>query len=99
MKSVSVSKGVNSEVNAVYETSPSFLIAKGQEASISYEISLNDSVQAPVSQGQQLGTVTYYLDGDKLSTVSLVAETSVDKINLFSMTKSVINNWFTLLRL
>lgn len=99
VKSVSVSKGVNSEVNAVYETSPSFLIAKGQEASISYEISLNDSVQAPVSQGQQLGTVTYYLDGDKLSTVSLVAETSVDKINLFSMTKSVINNWFTLLRL
>lgn len=99
VKSVSVSKGVNSEVNAVYETSPSFLIAKGQEASISYEISLNDSVQAPVSQGQQLGTVTYYLNGDKLSTVSLVAETSVDKINLFSMTKSVINNWFTLLRL
>lgn len=99
VKSVSVSKGVNSEVNAVYETSPSFLIEKGQEASISYEISLNDSVQAPVSQGQQLGTVTYYLNGDKLSTVSLVAETSVDKINLFSMTKSVINNWFTLLRL
>ncbi len=99
VKSVSVSKSIISNVNAVYETSPSFLIAKGQESNISYEISLNDSVQAPVSQGQQLGTITYYLNGTKLSTVSLVAETSADKINLFSMTKSVITRWFSLLRL
>ena len=62
-------------------------------------MSLNDTVQAPVTQGQQLGTITYSLNGTKLSSVSLVADSSVDKINLLSMTKCVINNWFTLLRL
>ena len=99
VKSVTVNKGVSEQVNAVFETSPSFLIKKGEESSITYEMSLNDTVQAPVTQGQQLGTITYSLNGTKLSSVSLVADSSVDKINLLSMTKCVINNWFTLLRL
>ena len=99
IKSVLVTKGVSQEVNAVYETSPSFLIKKGEESSITYELNLNDNVQAPISQGQQLGTIKYYLNGTELETVSLVAETSVEKIGLFNMAKSVLKNWFTLLRM
>ena len=98
VKSVNVAKGISQEVNAVYETSPSFLIKKGEESSITYEITLNDNIQAPVSQGQSLGTITYYLNGSKLSTVNLVAENSVSKINLFNMAKHIFNDWFTLLR-
>ena len=89
---------MSAEVNAVYETSPSFLIKKGEESGITYELSLNDTIQAPISQGQQLGTIKYYLNGTELGTVSLVAETSVEKINLLTMTKSIFNDWFTLLR-
>ena len=99
VKSVTVAKGISTEVNAVYENSPSFLIKKGEELGITYELNLNDSVQAPVSQGQQLGTITYSLNGSKLETVILVAETSVEKINLLTMTKSIFNDWFTLLRI
>ncbi|MBQ2835529.1 MAG: D-alanyl-D-alanine carboxypeptidase [Clostridia bacterium] len=98
VKSVTVTKGVAQEVNAVYETSPSFLIKKGEESGITYEMSLDDSVQAPISQGQLLGTITYSLNGSKLGTVSLVAESSVNKINLLTMTKSVFKDWFSLLR-
>ena len=43
-------------------------------------------------------TITYSLNGTKIETVSLVAETSVNKLSLLSITKSVLNNWFTLLR-
>ena len=99
IKSVTVSKGVSTQINAVYETSPSFLIKKCEEFSITYELNLKDCVQAPVSQGQQLGTIKYYLNGTELDTVSLVAENSVEKIKLLTMTKCVLNNWFTLLRL
>lgn len=98
VKSVTVTKGVSTEVKAVYETSPSFLIKKGNESGITYELNLNDSVQAPITQGQQLGTIKYLLNGKELGTVSLVSESSVNKINLFTMVKSVFNNWFTLLR-
>lgn len=99
VKSVVITKGVSKGVNAVYETSPSFLIKKGNESGITYEINLNDNVQAPITQGQFLGTVKYSLNGTDLDTVNLVAESSVEKIGLLSMTKSIFKNWFTLLRI
>ena len=98
VKSIPVTKGISQEVNVIYETSPSFLIKKGEESGITYELNLVQTIQAPVSQGQQLGTIKYSLNGEELETVSLVAETSVEKIGLLNMTKSIFNNWFTLLR-
>ena len=99
VKQIAVTKGLSKTVNAVYETSPSFLIKKGEESGITYEINLNESVQAPISQGQILGTIKYSLNGTELGSVNLVAETSVDKIQLLNMTKHIVNNWFTLLRI
>ena len=99
VKSIAVTKGVSQEVNAIYETSPSFLIKKGDESKITYEISLNDSVQAPITQGQQLGTIRYSLNGIELETVSLVAASSVEKTRLLTMTKHIFNNWFSMLRI
>lgn len=98
VKQVAITKGVSESVNAVYETSPSFLIKKGEESNITYEITLNDNVQAPISQGQQLGTIKYSLNEISLGSINLVAESSVEKINLLSMTKHILNDWFTLLR-
>lgn len=98
VKSVTVTKGVSTQVNAVFETSPSFLIKKGDESGITYELNLNDTVQAPVTQGQQLGTIKYSLNGSELETVSLIAESSVEKIGLMNVVKNVFNDWFTLLR-
>ena len=99
IKQVAVAKGVSETVNAVYETSPSFLIKKGEESRITYEITLNDTIQAPVSQGQQLGTIKYSLNGTELGNVNLVSENAIAKLDLFSMTKHIFNNWFTLLRI
>ena len=96
---VSVGKGISNEVRAVYDSSPSFLIKKGSESNITYEINLESSVQAPVTQGQQLGSITYYLNGENLSTISLVAENSIDKINLINMAETVFKSCFTLLRI
>ena len=99
VKSITVTKGINTNVNAVYESSPSFLIKRGEESNITYEINLNESIKAPVTQGQQLGTITYSLNGNKIESVSIVAESSVDKIGLLNMTKHILSNWFNLLRI
>lgn len=98
VKNIDVAKGVSSNVNAVYEQSPSFLVKKGEESGITYEISLNDNIQAPVTEGQHLGTIKYSLNGSEIETVNLVAENSVKKINLVNMAKHIFNDWFTLLR-
>lgn len=99
IKSVTVTKGVNQEVNAIYETSPAFLIKKGDESNINYEVSLANTVQAPVYEGQLLGTVKYFLNNTELGIVNLVAESSVNEVGLLNMNKHIFANWFSLLRL
>lgn len=98
LKTVSVTKGGSDTVNAIYEASPSFLIKKGEESNITYEISLPETIQAPINQGQQLGTVSYYLNNEKIAEVNLVAGNSVNKITFFNMLKSLVSNWFNLNR-
>lgn len=98
VKTITVNKGVQNEVNAVYETAPALLIKKGEESNITYDISLNDSIPAPVSQGQILGTVTYSSNGNVLLTTNLVAESAVEKSGFFNITKNIFSNWFNLLK-
>ena len=92
VKNINVTKGVSANVNAVYENSPSFLVKKGGESNITYEISLKDSVQAPIEKGQQLGTITYSLNGSNINTVNLIADNSVEKIGLINMSKFILYN-------
>jgi len=99
IKSVSVTKGIQQEVNAIYENSPSFLIKKGDESRITYELELTDTIQAPVTQGQLLGNVKYYLNGNEIGSVNLVAESSCNKLTLLTMTKNIFSKWFNLLKL
>lgn len=98
-KNINITKGVETNVNAVYETSPAFLVKKGEEASITYEISLPDSIKAPVEKGQRLGTITYSLNGTDINTVNLVADNTIDKIGIFNMSKLIFSKWFNLLRI
>lgn len=98
-KNINITKGVETNVNAVYETSPAFLVKKGEEASIIYEISLPDSIKAPVEKGQRLGTITYSLNGTDINTVNLVADNTIDKIDIFNMSKLIFSKWFNLLRI
>lgn len=98
VKTITVNKGVQNEVNAVYETTPALLIKKGEESNITYDISLNDSIPAPVSQDQILGTVTYSSNGNVLLTTNLVAESAVEKSGFFNITKNIFSNWFNLLK-
>lgn len=97
-KSIPVTKGTADTINAIYESSPSFLIKKGEESSITYEINLPESIQAPITQGQQLGTISYYLNNDKIAEVSLIAENSINKISFINRMKSLFSNWFNLTR-
>lgn len=97
-KSITVTKGTADTINAIYESSPSFLIKKGEESSITYEINLPESIQAPITQGQQLGTISYYLNNDKIAEVTLIAENSINKISFINIMKSLFSNWFNLTR-
>lgn len=98
VKSVKVTKGINPTVNVVAESDCETLLAKGDNINIEQNISIQETVTAPISKSQVIGKITYSLNGDIISECYLITSDFVDKINLFSMDKLIINNWLNLLR-
>lgn len=82
---VMVSLGAASSVQPVYSGPESTLILKQGSQDISYELSLPETVSAPVEEGQQLGTLTVSVSGKVLSEIPLVAANAVEKANLFGI--------------
>lgn len=78
--SVPVKLGIADTVNAVAAQDTKLLIDKGQKSTVSTQIQLDPEVNAPVSQGQRLGTLTVKAGEQILVEIPMVAQTSVDKL-------------------
>ena len=98
IKEVSVDKGIENSVNAILENDSGVLIQKGQNKDIVQSVQLTDRINAPVSTGQVLGSVTYSLNGNEIGKVNIIAEKSVGKNTAFNMIEHVFFNWLSLLR-
>jgi D-alanyl-D-alanine carboxypeptidase (penicillin-binding protein 5/6) len=77
--SVPVKLGQEKTVNAVPGQDHQLLIEKAQKASVSVTTELCDSVTAPVSKGQRLGTMTVRSGEQILAQIPLVAQNAVPK--------------------
>ena len=98
LDSVAINKGVQNNVELVFENNSGVLIKKGEDKNVEQTISINENISAPIEKGEKLGTVDYSINGEIISSVNLIANNSVDKINLFTMTKEIIYRWVDLLR-
>ena len=97
-QTVTVNKGVKRAIEIVFEEDAGVLLEKGKDKEVEQTITLDDNIKAPITAGQKGGEATYSLDGKLLTTVNLVAKESVEKINLFTMTKEIVYKWIDLLR-
>lgn len=98
IRTINVNKGASKTVNAILETDAQVLTSKGSSNEISQEITLDDSVNAPILEGQKLGEIRYSINGKCVLTVNLVADKAVDRLSFTSITKSVLFKWFNLCR-
>ena len=77
---VPVKLGRSGMVSAKLGADTGMLIDKAQKSAIVTEVTLEDSVTAPVSQGQRLGTMTVKAGEQVLAEVPLVAAESVERM-------------------
>ncbi|MBP3483787.1 MAG: D-alanyl-D-alanine carboxypeptidase [Oscillospiraceae bacterium] len=75
---VSVTLGSADSVQPVYDGPEAALIAKNGAGEISYSLELPESVEAPVAQGQRIGTLKVILNGETFREVPLLAGSSVE---------------------
>ena len=98
IQTVNIDKGIQSTIPVVLENDAGILLAKGNEKNIEQTIIIDENISAPISVGQKIGEISFSLDGEVLSTVNLVSQISVDKIDIVSMTRQIYSTWFNLLR-
>lgn len=98
LTNVEVNKGIKMNVNLKFENTVGVLLKKGEDKNIEQEIKIDENIMAPITAGQKLGEVKYKLDGETLASGNLVATEDIQKINLFTMSKTVCYSWANLLR-
>jgi len=98
VKNISISQGVEKNLNAIYSSSNNIMLQKGTESKITQEINIPDTLTAPISQGEKIGEINYYLDGNLLASVDVVSDKSIKKVGFVNMSTYLIKQWFTLLR-
>ena len=79
VKQINVQKGIKQTVEVVFEKDVGILVQKGQSNSISQTINLEDSIMAPIAEGETLGKVKYSLGETQLLEANLIAKEEVKK--------------------
>ena len=82
---VPVKLGIADSVAAMPAGETAILVDKGQRNTIESEIQLEESVTAPVSQGQRLGTLTIRSGERTLAQIPLVAANPVTKLTTLDL--------------
>ena len=93
---VPVSMGEKEQVSLTV-TPPSILLEKGMAGNLSVSIDLPDKIDAPVEQGQVLGTVSFLQNGTVLAKAEIKAAESVKKIGFGTMIRRIFTNIFSVL--
>lgn len=96
VKTVDVSGAKGDEkLNLIPESELSALLPKNYDKNlIKVEVDCGDSVDAPVQQGQVLGTATVHYDDLVVGTTNIVASKSVEAAPIAELTRNV-GNWFS----
>ena len=93
---VKVTKGMQSEIGALVQGNVQLLAQKGASsdpAALETRIELAPSVQAPVTAGDPVGTITYLQNGEEVCTLPLVAAADVEESSLWKILKLIFSEW------
>ena len=78
---IPVSNGQQSVVEIGLPSTVSMVISKGDQANITSEVTVTENLRAPVQQGQEVGKITYYLNGDILAEYPIYAKNQINQLD------------------
>ena len=85
-----VKLGRSDTVEAVPGEIPGILLDKGQKGLVQMEVSVEESVEAPVSKGQRLGTMTVKAGDQILQQIPLVAAEGIERLRYWELVGKVV---------
>ncbi|MCD7928457.1 MAG: D-alanyl-D-alanine carboxypeptidase, partial [Oscillospiraceae bacterium] len=82
LPTVEVLLGERDTVQPVLKTAAQVLVDKADADKVTTQLTVAESVAAPVESGQKLGTLTVYVDGVEQLSVDLVADAAVERLTV-----------------
>lgn len=93
---VTVKSGVEPAVKVKAEKELELLLKRSENGKITQKSEIVTEITAPVTKGQILGTVKFFLGGEEIGSVNVVAENEVKKLDFWTVFLSFINSLFKL---
>ena len=87
---VPVKLGTAESVEAVPGSETPMLIEKARKAGMTTEVTLEESITAPVSQGQRLGELTVREGGEGITRIPLVAKTTIPRLTFGELYRAIL---------
>ncbi|HHU22191.1 MAG TPA: D-alanyl-D-alanine carboxypeptidase [Clostridiales bacterium] len=88
---VYVELGQVNSVQPVYDGKEAALVKKTELSNLEYSMELCESVRAPVTKGQSLGTLTVTMGGKPLAEVPIVAGDDVEKLSRWQIFRGLLD--------
>ena len=89
---VKISRGVLREVTCEIDTNQKILLEKGEKSQITQEIVVEDSLEAPVEKGQQIGKVVLKLGEKTVGECPILAAESVERMTILKSLEIFLKN-------
>jgi len=93
VKKIEVKKGVQTNVNGIYQKDVNLLLKKGDNAKVDKEIKLNSNITAPIKKGQKLGEVIFKSNGREVGRETIVAASKVEKGSAVRLFFRMVLKW------
>ena len=92
-----VKGGIDKQVPAVYKEKFSWLFVSGEDFSNMEKILTTNELTASIEKGEQIGTVTYRLNGKELGSIGIYAEESVREAKFFDYLLNIVLQWMAVI--
>ena len=92
-----VKGGIDKQVPAVYKEKFSWLFVSGEDFSNMEKMLTTNELTAPIEKGEQIGTVTYRLNGKELGSIGIYAGESVREAKFFDYLLNIVLQWMAVI--
>lgn len=92
-----VKGGIDKQVPAVYKEKFSWLFVSGEDFSNIEKMLTTNELTAPIEKGEQIGMVTYRLNGKELGSIGIYAEESVREAKFFDYLLNIVLQWMAVI--
>ena len=92
-----VKRGIDKQVPAVYKEKFSWLFVSGEDFSNMEKMLTTNELTAPIEKGEQIGTVTYRLNGKELGSIGIYAGESVREAKFFDYLLNIVLQWMAVI--